>query len=105
MNYCKFCFNAYVHVQLLEEENSDEECLDDTNDFSSATIGSSDRHIQMYINSGHGAALSIETCKWGEDNRWHTVALYYPKYCPECGRKLDEYLVDSRGKTFKKKEV
>lgn len=24
-------------------------------------------------------------------NRWHTLGVYMPKFCPECGRKLGYY--------------
>lgn len=100
MDYCNFCFNAYVQPVDLACDIY----LDDTNDFHSATVGFSDKHIQLYINSGSGEALNLEVCEL-RDNRWYTVSKYYPKFCPECGRKLDEYIIETRGKSFKKKEV
>lgn len=101
MDYCNFCFNAHVY-EKISKEGDYEHFLDDTNDFSSIGIGNSDKHIKLYLNSGYGEAVNIETCEWGKDERWHTVAKYYPKYCPECGRKLDEFTVGDRGSFFKK---
>ena len=103
---CSFCFNAYVAATLPEpEDNYFEPELDDSNDFSSATIGFSGHSHQMYLNSGAGKACNIEVCEWGEDNRWHPIGVYYPKYCPECGRELNEYEIDERGTSFKKKDT
>lgn len=103
---CSFCYNAYVWAK---EPKIEEDCfsrgLDDDNDWSSSTIGSSDKHHQLYFNSGNGKPCNIEVCKWGQDNMWHTVGIYYPKFCPECGRPLDEYLIDERGTSFKRKTV
>lgn len=109
---CPFCFNAYVYAKMPKtEEDYFDAGLDDSNDFSSATIGASDSNIQMYINSGNGEALNIEVCEWLSINglyhsgRWHTIAKYYPKYCPECGRKLDEYEIDERGTNYDRKRT
>ena len=107
---CKFCFNAHVYADLpkIEEDYSDEG-LHDGNDFSSSTIGHGSSKTQMFINSGNGEAVNIEVCRWveggyrGKDG-WATVAKYYPKYCPECGRKLDEYKVTARGQAFVEKD-
>lgn len=106
---CRFCFNAYVATTLPETEDDyfGPELTDD-NDFSSATIGNvgclpNNYPIQMYLNSGNGEATNIEICQWYQ-SRWHTVGKYYPKYCPECGRELDEYEIGERGSTFIKKE-
>lgn len=104
MDYCNFCFNAHVYDQIPKKEEDYENFLDDANDFSSCSIGSSDKYISLMLNTGHGEATNIEVRKWGKDSCWHSVAVYYPKYCPECGRKLDEYHVDERGRSFIKKE-
>lgn len=111
IEHCHFCFNAYVYNSLpkLEEDYYDTG-LDDTNDAFSGTVGDSLKGIQMYINSGGGKPLEIETCRWVDNpdglplnGRWHTIARYYPKYCPECGRNLDEYEIGERGASFKTK--
>lgn len=91
MNVCKFCFNAHVWASLPKtEEDYYDTGLDDSNDFRSATIGYSDTDFQMYLNTGNGKPTNIEVCTWIKD-RWVTVAEYYPKYCPECGRELIEH--------------
>lgn len=104
MNYCNFCFNAHVYNQIPKKEEDYENFLDDDNDFSSHSIGSSDKHIRLSFNTGYGEATNIEVCEWGKDDCWHAVARYYPKYCPECGRKLDEYFIDDRGRHFTRKK-
>lgn len=101
---CPFCYNAYVWAK---EPHEDEDYFDgglhDENDFSSATVGFSDGKHQLYINSGSGEAINIEACEW-HNGRWHTTGRYFPKFCPECGRKLDEYIIDERGTRFTKKQ-
>ena len=110
MKECPFCFNAYVHTRRPREmDNYYDGELTDANDFSSSTIGASADNICMYLNSGNEVPTNIEVCKWVSSlddsphtGRWHTVAKYYPKFCPECGRKLDEYTIEDRGSTFKR---
>ena len=92
--YCKYCFNARVY------KPTDDEFMDpfatyltDENDFSSYSVGHChSKERRFMINSGNGHPVNIEFELL--DNRtkeWYTVGKYYPKYCPECGRKLDEY--------------
>ena len=91
--YCKYCFNARVY------KPTDEELMDpfateltDENDSSSCSVGTSCNGTRLMITSGHGEPVRIEIDKFFEDyQEWHTVGKYYPKYCPECGRRLDEY--------------
>lgn len=106
MAECPFCFNAHVWAKEPKtEEDYFDRGLDDTNDASSHTIGKSGSIHSMYINSGNGEPVSIEVCEWkkngyrGNDG-YVTVSIYYPKYCPECGRKLDEYIIDERGTNY-----
>lgn len=102
---CHFCFNAYVWAQEAHDElDFFDEGLDNSNDGSSSGIGHSAEGHQMYFNAGMGVPCNIETCEWGEDQRWHTVTRYYPKFCPECGRKLSEFFIDERGTTFERVE-
>lgn len=108
MSNCRFCYNARVWAkEPHSEEDYFDEGLNDTNDFSSCTIGNSSSRTQMYINSGNGKAVNIEVCRWvkggyrGKDG-WVTVAKYYPKFCPECGRPLNEYKIDGRGTKYER---
>ena len=92
-SYCKYCFNARVY------KPTDEELMDpfateltDENDSSSCGVGTSCNNTRLMISSGYGEPVRIEIDKFFEDyQEWHTVGKYYPKYCPECGRRLDEY--------------
>ena len=92
--YCKYCFNARVY-KPTEEELMDPFAteLTDENDFSSRSIGHChSKERRFMINSGNEHPVNIEFELL--DNRtkeWYTVGKYYPKYCPECGRRLDEY--------------
>ena len=92
--YCKYCFNARIY------KPTDEELMDpfateltDENDSSSCSVGHcASRNRRFMINSGHGQPVNIEFEEWTEKMpEWHRVGIYYPKYCPECGRRLDEY--------------
>lgn len=93
-SYCKYCFNARVY------KPADEELMDpfateltDENDFSSCSIGHChSKERRFMINSGNGHPVNIEfDLLDNRTNEWHIVGKYYPKYCPECGRRLDEY--------------
>lgn len=92
--YCKYCFNARIY-RPTEEELMDPSAteLTDENDFSSCGVGHChSKERRFMINSGNGHPVNIEFELL--DNRtkeWYTVGRYYPKYCPECGRRLDEY--------------
>lgn len=92
--YCKYCFNARVY------EPSEEEMMDpfnteltDENDSSSHGVGRCAGTTRRFmISSGYGRPLRIEMDQWLEARQeWLTVGEYLPKYCPECGRRLDEY--------------
>lgn len=95
--FCKYCFNARVY------RPTDEELMDpfateltDENDSSSCGVGNSVKDIRFMISSGYGEPLRIEIDKWSDSlHQWSTVGKYYPKYCPECGRRLDEYEKDN----------
>ena len=109
MSTCSFCYNAHVWAkELHDEEDYFYEGLHDDNDMSAATIGNVTNGFQIFLNSGGGEAVNIELCQWKENGYrgqpgWSTVGIYYPKFCPECGRKLVEYEVDNRGRSYNKK--
>ena len=85
---CYMCLNARVDDELT-----------DHNDFSSFGIGKSCNGYSMFINSGNGVPVNIEVMAWNEKvQRNVTVAKYFPKYCPNCGRQLNEYEVAGRRK-------
>jgi hypothetical protein len=87
------------------EEDYFDEGLHDDNDGSSSGIGRSANGFSIMFNSGMGKPCEVEFREWGEDNMWHTVGFYYPKFCPECGRKLDEYVIDERGTKYDRKRT
>lgn len=92
--YCKFCFNTRVYEPTIEEQLDPQNTpLTDDNDSSSHVVGESMRpYRSIMINSGNGKPLNIEFLEWSPyRERWETVGLYHPKYCPECGRRLNEY--------------
>lgn len=91
--YCNFCFNARVYEPTLEEQldpfNTE---LTDENDSSSCSIGTCNPSTSIMLNSGNGKPVNIEFRTWSSKAEyWITVGRYYPKFCPECGRRLDEY--------------
>ena len=91
--YCKFCFNARVY-EPTEEEMMDPDSteLTDENDSSSCCVGDCVKDVRFMISSGYGEPVRIDIDKFLElRQEWVTVGKYYPKYCPECGRRLDEY--------------
>ena len=92
-SYCKYCFNARVYKPTEEElMNPFATELTDENDSSSCGVGTSSASTRFMISSGYGEPVRIEIDKFIElRQEWVTVGKYYPKYCPECGRRLDEY--------------
>lgn len=81
IKYCKVCCNARVFPEL-----------DDYNDGSSTCVGKSLKGISLFISSGDAKPVRIEVLQYNDKIKENQiVALYEPKYCPECGRKLDEY--------------
>ena len=95
--YCKYCFNARVYQpteeMMMDPFNTE---LTDENDSSSCGVGHCCTDIRFMISSGHGDPVRIEIDKFYDElQEWHTIGKYYPKYCPECGRRLNEYENDN----------
>ena len=88
--YCEFCFNSRIYKATEDDWFSAP--LTDENDSSSISVGCWVKNRRMMISSGYGKPMRIECDEW-LDNRqeWVTTSRYYPKYCPECGRQINEY--------------
>lgn len=90
--YCKYCFNARIF-----EENTEEEYwlnpITEENDFGACTIDNlREQGKRIMMAHGYREAPRILAEEWSERrSEWVTTAIYYPKFCPECGRKIDEY--------------
>ncbi len=76
---CRFCYDCTV-----------DSSLDPSNDFSSISIGDSYKGFRIMFSSGYGKPPRIEVDFFNNDC-WHTVATYYPSFCPFCGRKLEYF--------------
>lgn len=88
--YCRFCFNSRIYQKTEDDWFCDP--FTDENDSCSIGVGSAAKDTRIMISSGYGKPTRIEFDEWINDCReWITYARYYPKYCPECGRKIDEY--------------
>lgn len=82
---CEFCDNGRT--------NDD---LSDDNDYGSASIDGiryDDRGYRLMLTYGWGKPTRVELDVWNDKRQeWSLHVLqYYPKFCPECGRRLDEY--------------
>jgi hypothetical protein len=82
---CRFCANNRTNPEWeLDEEQV---CY-------AMTIGDTENGYRIMFNKNPYRPLEIEFDKWnGQLNPpiWQAVGIYYPKFCPECGRKIDEY--------------
>ena len=82
---CRFCEN--------NRTNPDWE-LDEEQVFYAISVGmTEDAHRIMY-NKRPYRPLELTFEKWNDQLHptiWQTIGVYYNKYCPECGRKIDEY--------------
>lgn len=88
--YCEFCFNSRIYEEPEDDWFSTP--LTDENDSCSIGVGRAGKNRCIRISSGYGEPTRIEFDEWFDGGQgWITTARYYPKYCPECGRKIDEY--------------
>jgi hypothetical protein len=74
--YCRFCSCGLEH---------------EDNYASSICIGEAEKNASLFINSAGGKKTYIDMLQWNpETRRNNTIAIYVPKFCPECGRELTE---------------
>ena len=90
---CRFCLNARVDGELSDD-----------NDLSYLPLGFSIPGFSLYMRSGGGRPVQLlsEVHDPGV-SEWVSNSVYYPKFCPECGRPLmDDY--PERRSVYGKKE-
>ena len=76
---CCMCNNARVS-----------DASPDGNNLSYLAVGESVRPFQILLASGGGEPFRL-LVEFLIDKQWSAAAVYYPKYCPNCGRELVEY--------------
>lgn len=62
-------------------------CCEDEN-FAHFVIGDTEKNSRIVMRSGGGRGLIILS-EIFTHNRWDVLNVYVPKFCPECGRKLE----------------
>lgn len=77
---CYMCDNARINGELTEDT-----------DFSSCCLGRSTNGYRIMFSSGNRKAQRIEIEQYDSNAGWFKIALYYPKFCPNCGREIKEY--------------
>ena len=77
---CYMCDNGRLNEELTDD-----------NDLSAFGIGDSVNGFRMMYCSGDGKPPRIEVEEWDEKAGWYKIGVYYPKYCPNCGREIKEY--------------
>lgn len=80
MKYCKFCCNATVEPEL-----------DSDNDLSYMGVGKTAENCSMHIRSGNGQSTVLLISQYDKELQENiNIGVYRMKYCPECGRRLNE---------------
>lgn len=81
--YCRYCCNACV-----------DESITDESDLSYLSIGiSSDSNVRAFFRSGARKRCRIEVSVRNTGSRTESEWIYQPRYCPNCGRYLEnDYL-------------
>lgn len=82
---CRFCENNRTNPEWELDEEQVSYAM---------TIGRFERGHRIMFNKVPNQPLCIEFDYWREDfkpSQYQLVGYYYPKFCPECGRKIDEY--------------
>ena len=82
---CRFCANNRTNPEWELEEEQVSYAM---------TVGKFEKGHRIMLNKDPYRPLEIEFSQWNENLKtpqWQVVGYYYPKFCPECGRKIDEY--------------
>ena len=82
---CRFCQNNRTNP---EWELSEEQCS------YAMTVGKFEKGHRIMLNKQPYQPLCIEFDFWRDDfklQQYQLVGYYYPKFYPECGRKINEY--------------
>lgn len=76
---CKMCLNAHVDPDLTSD-----------NDFSFFGVGECERSYRLAFRTGDGRPTGILVECYDRGIGWNTIGFYWPKFCPNCGRRLTE---------------
>ena len=80
--YCYRCSNSFVNG------------IDPEYDGYAGTIGKSDGSVNMMVSSAglnKPAPVTLEVWKWSEEMKQNIrIAIFVPRYCSFCGRKIKE---------------
>ena len=82
---CRFCENDRTNPEWE---------LDEEQVFYAMTVGKFEKGRRIMLVKNPWKPLMVEFSQWNEKlnpPQWQLVGYYYPKFCPECGRKIDEY--------------
>lgn len=83
-NACYMCDNALINGDLSSD------C-----DYSSFTLCSMPSRTRLMLSSGFSSPLRIEYEVFDDQyGVWRRYGVYYPKFCPNCGREVTEYKKD-----------
>ena len=85
---CFVCDSAKVNFTLRED-----------NDLGYHSVGLGSNDFRIMIGSGDGKPVRI-IAERRMAAGWSPAAIYYPQFCPCCGRRLFEYDVPIRGDVF-----
>ena len=73
--------------------------LNDDNDLSYVSVGQTVIGFNCFIRSGDGRPVALIVQMFDRSRQVNRdVAWFYPRFCPICGRKLDEYAINERGR-------
>lgn len=82
---CRFCENNRTNPEWELDEEQVSYAM---------TCGKFEKGFRIMFNKNPYEPLCIEFDHWRDDFKtpqYQLVGYYYPKFCPECGRKIDEY--------------